>query len=116
MAKVADGGSVPGTGEDAAVEEQPSTRLRQTTPYPKENGTVGYTDVPQPTGPQVRYVGPATRRILTEADWERVGVDDTEHKTYVWDMSNAKQMDKSLFSPKQLEYLEKDNRFVVESD
>lgn len=107
---------VPGTEEGTQQPEGSGTSLRKTVPVPKNDGTVGYQPVPQPEGPQVRYVGMATRRILTPVDWERVGVDDTEHKTFVWDLTNAKQIDRSEFSEKQLEYLRSDDRFEVEGD
>jgi hypothetical protein len=111
-----EGSTVPGASEDAVPEADSGTSLRKTTPYAKDDGTVGEKDVPQPKGPQIKYVGPATRRVLTPEDWERVGVDDTDHKRYEWNLKNAKMIPRSEFSDKQLDYLRLDDRFVVEGD
>lgn len=90
------------------------TRRRTSKPVSQDDGTVKMQEMPPPDGPQVYYIGPATRRILTPEDWERVGVDDVEHKTYVWDISNSKMIPKKDFSPKQLAYLTVDDRFEIE--
>lgn len=120
MAKTDDTAPVPGT-EDSTEPSADGGGMSKRTSIPvapaDKDQPVTYEDVPQEdTGPQVRYTGPATKRILGPDDWETVGVDDTDHKTYVWDLSNAKQIAKSEFSPKQLAYLKRDNRFVVEGD
>lgn len=109
--------------EDATPEDDESqgrVQMRETKPTLVSDGAGGQkvVDVPvsQPEGPQVRYTGRATKRILGPDDWERVGVDDTDHKVYVWDITNAKMIPKSEFSPKQLAYLSIDDRFTIDED
>jgi hypothetical protein len=116
---IKEGATIPGTsdgGQGSNAPQDSGTNLRKTVPYAKEDGTVGQKDVPQPEGPQVKYIGPATRRVLTPEDWERVGVDDTEHETYEWNLKNAKMIPRDQFSEKQLAYLRTDDRFSVEGD
>lgn len=103
-----------GATEAEQANHNPAMRVRQAKPVSQPDGTVAYEPVEQPEGPQVRYVGLASRRVLTPEDWERVGVDDTEHKTYVWDIKNAMMIPLSEFSAKQIEYLKLDDRFVVD--
>jgi hypothetical protein len=101
--------------EDGTDTEQTTgTRRRTSKPVAQADGSVKNEEVPELEGPQVRYVGQATRRILTPKDWENVGVDDTEHKTYVWELSNSKMIPKSDFSEKQLAYLMIDDGFEIE--
>jgi hypothetical protein len=99
-------------GTEAVV----STRRRTTKPVSQPDGTVKEESIPELEGPQVRYDGPATRRILGPDDWKVLGVDDTEHKTFVWDLDNSKSLPKEQFSPQQLDYLRVDGRFQIDED
>lgn len=98
------------------VEPVASTRRRSTKPVAQPDGTVKEEPIPELEGPQVRYDGTATRRILGPKDWETLGVDDTEHKMFIWDLSNSKSLQKSLFSPQQLDYLRVDGRFQIDEE
>lgn len=93
---------------------KPAARRRTSKPVSQEDGSVKMEEMPPPDGPQVYYIGPATRRILTPEDWKNVGVEDTDHKTYVWDIDNSKMIPKAEFSPQQLDYLTRDDRFEIE--
>ena len=102
--------------EEGTEVEAPTTRRRTSKPIVKDDGSVGQEEIPELEGPQVRYVGTANRRILAPEDWERVGVDDTDHKTYIWEISNSKSLPKKGFSPKQLDYLRVDGRFEIDEE
>lgn len=98
------------------VEPVVSTRRRTTKPVAQGDGSVKDEPIPELEGPQVRYDGTATRRILGPADWKTLGVDDTEHNTFVWDLSNSKSLPRSQFSPQQLDYLRIDGRFQIDEE
>lgn len=60
---------------------------------------------------EVRYVGVASRRILTEEDWKNVGAPG--QKGVEWNFQNKFRLPKSDFSDKALAYLKKDNGFKI---
>lgn len=65
----------------------------------------------RPANNYVRYVGAATRRVLTAEDWERVGI---EGKPATWHMGNGLMLPVSQFSQEQIDYLVNvDGRFQV---
>lgn len=59
----------------------------------------------------VRYLGVATRRILTEEDWKNVGAEG--QKGVEWNFQNEFRLPVSDFSKEALAYLKKDNRFRI---
>lgn len=91
-----------------------TTRRRTSKPVAQADGSVKEEAIPELEGPQVQYIGPASRRILGPDDWETLGISDADHKKYVWDLSNSKCIRKSEFSPQQLDYLRVDGRFQID--
>lgn len=63
------------------------------------------TEVNNPKGPFVKYVGDATQRIITPAHWGQRHPDLTSETTHVWDMKNKFAIPVSEFSEGQLDYL-----------
>ena len=59
----------------------------------------------------VVYVGVATRRILTKADWENIGIKNQE--TVEWNRANKFTIPASNFSKSAMNYLKTDNGFTV---
>jgi len=59
----------------------------------------------------VVYVGIATRRILTKADWENIGIKNQE--TVEWNRTNKFTIPVADFSKSALNYLKTDNGFTV---
>lgn len=64
-----------------------------------------------PNNQYIKYTGVATVRIMTEDDWNRVGVDDFT-KYCEWNYLNKKMLPRSIFTDKALQYLlRQDDRF-----
>jgi hypothetical protein len=68
---------------------------------------------PKPTrkGPFVKYVGDASHRKITPAQWKTLGIglhDDVA--THTWSVANDKMIESSEFSDEQLDYLLIDDR------
>ncbi|QGJ90060.1 hypothetical protein HWC80_gp019 [Mycobacterium phage Indlulamithi] len=61
----------------------------------------------------IQYVGVATTRQMTPADWEREGVDDFD-QFIEWNYLNKKCVPRSIFTDKALQYLLRvDGRFKL---
>lgn len=79
-----------------------------------EETTTSVTAAPKAKAPEahVRYIGPASRRILTEEDWTNVGAKG--QKEVEWNFQNEFRVPVSKFSENALDYLEMtDDRFIV---
>lgn len=59
----------------------------------------------------IRYVGKATRRVISREDWAGVGADD--HESSEWNFANSFELPKSDFSPEARAYLQRDGSFIV---
>lgn len=94
-----------------------TTRRRKTKPVSQLDGSVKMEVVPPPDGPQVEYIGTATRRILGPEDWKNLvisDIDEAQYDTHIWDLGNSKMLPKSSFSEQQLAYLKRDGRFEID--
>lgn len=68
-----------------------------------------------PSGKFVKYVGSATRRVLTAEDWASIGA--KSGKDVEWSFSNGFKVESEKFTKGQLEYLlKKDGNFQVSND
>lgn len=69
---------------------------------------------PHATGPWIVYTGPTTLRIITEKDWESLGL---KGKRCEWNFLNKQRLPKSQFSEGQLDYLlNVDGRFKLSDE
>ena len=60
----------------------------------------------------VKYIGPATSRVLSEEDWETVGAKG--QKAVEWNFANQFKVPVGKFSENALNYLKDgDDRFIV---
>lgn len=58
----------------------------------------------------IQYIGSATRRIITEADWESIGV--KSGKDVEWSFKNEFKVNSKKFTKAQIKYLlQTDGRF-----
>jgi hypothetical protein len=63
------------------------------------------------TGPFVKYVGNASHRKITPAQWKSLNIPlSDEGATSVWSVSNDKMIESSEFTDEQLDYLLIDDR------
>lgn len=67
--------------------------------------------VSKSAGKFVKYVGTATRRIITSEHWEREGASDMP--TTEWTFNNEYKIPVSDFSEVALSYLKRDGRFKI---
>ena len=66
---------------------------------------------PRREGPFVKYVGNASHRKITPAQWKSLGIDLADDKAeHVWSVANEKMIETSQFSDEQLDYLLIDDR------
>lgn len=61
----------------------------------------------------VRYVGHATRRVISKADWEAAGV--TDQDDVEWGRANHKEVNMDELSDDALKLLSKEPGFVAET-
>jgi hypothetical protein len=67
---------------------------------------------PTAAGPWVQYDGIATVRVITQSDWQEMGIDSD--KEVQWNYLNKKRVPISRFSDEELQYLLRcDGRFSV---
>lgn len=60
----------------------------------------------------IKYVGMATRRVITKKDWKHLGIEGDDVKETIWDFSNGMKVPAEGFNGQQLSYLLKvDGRF-----
>lgn len=60
----------------------------------------------------IKYIGMATRRVITKKDWKAVGIEGDDVKEVIWDFSNGMKLPAEGFNGQQLSYLLKaDGRF-----
>jgi hypothetical protein len=68
---------------------------------------------PKRQGPFVKYVGHASHRKITPAQWKSLGIDlQDDTVTHIWSVANEKMIESSEFSDEQLDYLLIDDRQV----
>jgi hypothetical protein len=66
---------------------------------------------PKRQGPFVKYVGRASHRRITPAQWKSLGIElKDEGATNTWSIANDKMIESSEFSDEQLDYLLIDDR------
>jgi hypothetical protein len=66
---------------------------------------------PKRQGPFVKYVGRASHRKITPAQWGSLGIELHDPKaTHQWSVANDKMIESSEFSDEQLDYLLIDDR------
>ena len=78
---------------------------------PEETASAPATSTTKAAEAHVRYIGPASRRILTEDDWANVGAKG--QKEVEWNFQNEFRVPISKFSENALNYLDSDDRFIV---
>lgn len=60
----------------------------------------------------IKYVGAATRRVISKKDWKQVGIEGEDVKENVWNFQNDMKLPTGDFNGQQLAYLLKvDGRF-----
>lgn len=59
----------------------------------------------------VKYVGTASRRVITDKEWEQAGVSGED--TVVWDNSNGFTVDASKLSQAALDAIKPDPYFII---
>jgi hypothetical protein len=78
---------------------QPPGDIRRRSPKPKREG------------PFVKYVGRASHRKITPAQWKTLDIELHDDKaTHTWSVGNDKMIESSEFSDEQLDYLLIDDR------
>jgi|SRR6516162_8365939 len=71
---------------------------------------------PKRTGPFVKYVGQASSRRITPAQWNSLNINLRDaNATHVWNVANDKMVESSEFSDEQLDYLLIDDMQVVKN-
>ena len=99
--------------ETPAKTEQPKSENKPLAPgAPKPPGDIRRSGKStKRTGPFVKYVGNASHRKITPAQWKSLAIelhDDTV--THIWSIANDKMIESSEFSDEQLDYLLVDDR------
>jgi hypothetical protein len=66
---------------------------------------------PKRTGPFVKYVGNASHRKITPAQWGSLAIQLKDNRaTHIWSVANDKMIESAQFTDEQLDYLLIDDR------